>query len=122
MPDLSLAETLLAITTALGAGGTVGATLRKPRPGTPEDHEQRIVKLEATDRECNDRIGKLETRMTSTETAIAGAIGKLTESVERQWQAVEKLTESVDGLKETVIKLDVEARVERELRKRAQEE
>ncbi len=117
MPDVSLLETILALSTALGAGGTVGATIRRPKPGTPEDHEQRLVKLETGDPDCTERLNKLEARVNTMETTVAGAIGQLTESVNRQWKAVEKLTESVDGLKASVIELDVEARVERELRK-----
>jgi len=98
MPDLALSELILGAAAALGMGGTAGATLRKQR--TPEDHEQRIVKLEE--------------RMATTEKEVAGiggALAPLTVSVNR-------LTESIDGLQAKITELDVEARVERELRRR----
>jgi uncharacterized coiled-coil protein SlyX len=116
MPDLSLSEAILGALAILGGGTAAGATIRRPRPGTPEDHELRLQKLEASDKDCDERVTRVETRMSNIETSIAGAIGQLNESVKRQWQAVEKLTESVDGLKECVIELDVEARIERGVR------
>lgn len=116
MPDMSVTEAILGALALIGAGGTAGVSMRRPRPGTPEDHEQRLHKLEGGDKDCDERLNKLEARVNTMETTVAGAIGRLTESVNRQWQALERLSESVDDLKSCVVALDVEARVERALR------
>jgi chromosome segregation ATPase len=115
MPDLSLAETILALTTALGAGGTAVGMAKRPRPGTPEDHELRLQKLEAKDDERDERFTRMEARMGTTErdvAGIAGALGPLTASINR-------LTESTDQLEAKITELDVEARVERAVRERS---
>lgn len=117
------------------AGGALAikdAIVRKKResdPATPEGHVKRISDLErdvaalkAERAEDAGRMTKLEARMQSTETMLAGAIGKLTESTDRQWKAIERLTESVDDLKGAVTRVDVEATIERELRKHARKE
>lgn len=118
MPEVALTEAVLGALALLGVGGGVGATIRKPRPGTPEDHELRLVKVEAADKDCDERLDKLEARMSTIEASVAGALGRLTESVTQQGKAVEKLAESVDGLRACVNELDVEARVEREVKAR----
>ena len=107
MPDLSLIETILALTTALGAGGTAVGMAKRPRPGTPEDHEQRIQKND-------ERITKLEHRMSTTEKDVAGITGALSPLT----VSVNRLVESIDGLEAKITELDVEARVERELKRR----
>lgn len=112
MPALSLTETVVALVVALGAGGgAVVAARRKPLPGTPEDHELRLQRLEAADKECDERITRVEARMSAIETSVAGQLGRLTATVE-------KLAESVDNLSDCVNEIDFEKRVEREVEKR----
>lgn len=110
-------------------GAIVGGALAVKRmftrdPETPEGHAQRladaeraIAALKADRAEDAARLTKLEARMQTTENTLAGAMGRLTESQERTWKALDRLTESVDDLKGIVARVDVEATIERELRK-----
>jgi hypothetical protein len=112
MPDMTLGEIVLGLVAALGAGGSgIALARRKPAPGTPEDHEQRLAEIER-------RNHNLETRMSHTENVVAQALGRMTESNDRLWKAVEKLDETLDGMRASLVRVDVEATVERELRKR----
>lgn len=119
MPDLSLTETILGVLAALGTGSTAVAVAKRPAPGTPNDHERRLRKLERGDEECERRLESLEERMQEVETMLSNALGKFTESNERLWKAIDRLTDSTDDLRSVVARIDVEATVERELRKRA---
>jgi hypothetical protein len=115
-------------------GAIVGAAMVVRRmftrdPETPEgfarrlaDAEREIASLKTGRADDDARLLKMEARMQSTETMLAGAFGKLTESTDRQWKAIEKLTESVDDLRGAVTRVDVEATIERELRKHARKE
>jgi uncharacterized coiled-coil protein SlyX len=104
-----LAEALAALL------GTVAGVqhVRRPRPGTPEDLERRIRRLEKRDDEREERLGALEGRMSTQENTVAGALGRLTESNDRLWQALERNTDKVDALTAKVIEVDVETKVER---------
>lgn len=116
-------ELVTAVIAALfGGGATSLGVSRLTRRGSPEDHEQRIARLETRDAECSDRHEKTEARMLTTENALATALGRLSESTDRQWKALDRLTDSVDELKGVVARLDVEATVEREMRKHARKE
>lgn len=118
-----------ALLTVLGAiaggGGTAGViAARRPRPGTPEDQERRLDELERAHEQHeehlsaqDERLDRLEGRMQNTETALAGAIGRLTEAFEGQRRSTDRLADSVDELRGLVAKLDVEATIEREMRK-----
>ena len=115
MPDVSLTEALIAAVLTLGGvGGAVAAARRKPLPGTPEDHEQRIGKLEANDRGCNEHLANLEARMSAIEKEVAGIVGALAPLT----VSMNRLTDSIDGLEAKLTELDIEARVERELKRR----
>ncbi len=132
MPDLSLTEVILGAIAALGAGGSATAIVkRKPDPGTPEDHERRLLEMEHKLRDVDGialRVGAidgiagkvttLEGRMTTVETTIAIAIGGLRESHERIWKALDGVNETLDDIRRRVVALDVENSVERELRRR----
>jgi uncharacterized coiled-coil protein SlyX len=122
-----LGEVLLALVAALTGGGTVAGVqrMRRPPPGTPEDHERRIRKVErqqeAQQREIDEhgeRLEKVENRMSAQENTVAGELARLTESSERVWQALERNTDRVDALTERVIEVDVETKVERSERHR----
>ena len=122
MPDLSLTETILGVLAALGVGGTaVGAARgRRPQPGTPEDHEHRLVELERVARDAGQfggRLTTLEHRMNTHETQTAAELAKLNESGERAWNALEKIAEKIDDMHKAVVRLDVVTEVERDQRR-----
>jgi uncharacterized coiled-coil protein SlyX len=110
-------------------GAIVGGVMAVRRmfgrdPETPEGHARRLAEAEReiatlkTERaEDEVRMTKLEGRMQTTETTLAGAIGKLTESTDRQWKAIDRLTDTVDNLRGAVVEMDVETKIERALRR-----
>ena len=119
VPDLTLTETVLAAITAAVTGGAGAMLARRPRPGSPEDHEQRMVELERRDRDCMARLSSLEARMSAQETATAAALARLTESNDRIWKAIDHMRDSIDGLRDAVVRVDVETTTDREERRRS---
>lgn len=114
MPDL--ASILGAIGAALLGGGTGAAVARrKPPPGTLDDHEERLDDHE-------QRMAHMETRLATMEMSVINAIERMRETGERIWKAIEALTGKVDRIQETMIALDVETRVEREIRRQTDKE
>jgi uncharacterized coiled-coil protein SlyX len=100
-------------------GAIVGGVMAVRRmfgrdPETPEGHARRLAEAE---REIATLKTELEGRMQTTETTLAGAIGKLTESTDRQWKAIDRLTDTVDNLRGAVVEMDVETKIERALRR-----
>lgn len=113
MPDMSPTEMILGALAALFGGGT-GATVIKSRTIVTAEVEKRFARFEK-------RLATTEERMQSVQSAIA-SIAHLRDTTDRTWRAIEAIAEKIERLSQDVVRLHVETTIDRELRKKHEED